>query len=119
MKKIELNRGKGKTRRCLKRALKLVKKGRNVLYITPYGMNQAHKLSLDFEDLMKDKTSYKCYYPLKFVFTKGNFIKFVSWEYYHKHIGKEFYGHSLYIIFDDIHILFVGTLDTVSVTKGF
>jgi len=121
MKKIELNRGKGKTTRCLKRALKLVKKGKNVIYITPYGMNHAHDLSLDFEDIISDKIEYH-YLPgkgNKFEFPKGNFIRFVSWEYYHEHTGKEFYDHSLNIIFDDIHMLFVGTLDTVSVTKGF
>ena len=121
MKKIELNRGKGKTTRCLKRALKLVKKGENVIYITPYSMNNAHELSLDFRDMIGNKMPYS-YFPTKcnkFEFPKGNFIKFVSWEYYHKNTGEEFYDHSLNIIFDDIHILFVGTLDTVSVTKGF
>ena len=120
MKKIELNKGKGKTTRCLKRALKLVKKGKNVIYITPYGMNHARDLSFIFGNIITNKISYtylsgNC----EFVFPKGNFIKFVSWEYYHEHIDKEFYDHSLNIIFDDIHILFVGTLDTVSVTKGF
>jgi hypothetical protein len=120
MKKIELNRGKGKTYRCLKRALKLVKKGKNVVYITPYGMNHAHELSLDFRDKIDGKINY--YFSAKsnkFGFPKGNFIKFVSWEYYYKHTSEEFYDHSLNIIFDDIHMLFVGTLDTVSVTKGF
>ena len=121
MKKIELNRGKGKTTRCLKRALKLVKKGKNVIYITPYGMNHAKDLSYIFYHMVNGKIPYrylsgKCN---RFVFPKGKFIKFVSWEYYHEHIGEEFYDHSLNIIFDDIHILFVGTLDTVSVTKGF
>lgn len=121
MKKIELNRGKGKTIRCLKRALKLVKKGKNVIYITPYSMNYAHNLSLIFENMISDKIDYH-YLPgkgNKIEFPKGNFIKFVSWEYYHEHTDEEFYNHSLNIIFDDIHILFVGTLDTVSVTKGF
>ena len=120
MKKIELNKGKGKTIRCLKRALKLVKKGKNVIYITPYGMSHAHRLSLDFKLMVNDKIS--CTYfsgKSKFEFPKGNFIKFVSWEYYQEHTGEDFYDHSLNIIFDDIHILFVGTLDTVSVTKGF
>lgn len=121
MKKIELNRGKGKTTRCLKRALKLVKKGKNVIYITPYGMNRADDLSLDFRDKINNKISYTYLSGKgnKFEFPKGNFIRFVSWEYYHEHTGKEFYDHSLNIIFDDIHMLFVGTLDTVSVTKGF
>ena len=121
MKKIELNRGKGKTTRCLKRALKLVKKGENVIYITPYGMNHAEDLSFIFANMINNKIPYS-YFPGKFnmfEFPKGNFIKFVSWEYYYKHTGEEFYDHSLNIIFDDIHILFVGTLDTVSVTKGF
>ena len=121
MKKIELNRGKGKTTRCLKRALKLVKKGENVIYITPYGMNHALDLSFIFGNMINDKILYS-YLPgqcNKIEFPKGNFIKFVSWEYYHKNISEEFYDHSLNIIFDDIHILFVGTLDTVSVTKGF
>ena len=121
MKKIELNRGKGKTYRCIKRALKLVKKGKNVIYITPYGMDHAHDLSLDFGCMAYGKIDYH-YFPgkgNKFEFPQGNFIKFVSWEYYHEHTGQEFYDHSLNIIFDDIHILFVGTLDTVSVTKGF
>lgn len=120
MKKIELNRGKGKTHRCLKRALKLVKKGKNVIYITPYGMNHAYTLSVDFRLMIGGKIDY--YFSMKSnkcEFPKGNFIKFVSWEYYHEHTGEEFYNHSLNIIFDDIHILFVGTLDTVSVTKGF
>ena len=121
MKKIELNRGKGKTTRCLKRALKLVKKGKNVIYITPYGMNHAEDLSFIFADKIRGKTDYHYFSAKgnKFEFPKGNFIKFVSWEYYHEHTGQEFYDHSLNIIFDDIHILFVGTLDTVSVTKGF
>ena len=123
MRKIELDRGKGKTYHCLKRALKLVKKGKNVIYITPYGMSHAHELSLDFRDMINDKISYSySYFPgrcNKIEFPKGNFIKFVSWKYYHKYTGEEFYDHSLNIIFDDIHILFVGTLDTVSVTKGF
>ena len=121
MKKIELNRGKGKTHRCLKRALKLVKKGGNVIYITPYGMGHADDLSLDFKDMIYGKISYH-FLPGKgnrFKFPKGNFIKFVSWEYYHEHTGQEFYDRSLNIIFDDIDILFVGTLDTVSITKGF
>ena len=121
MKKIELNRGKGKTTRCLKRALKLVKKGKNVIYITPYGMNHARTLAIDFRDKIDGKIHY-LYFPMKcnkFEFPKGNFIKFVSWEYYYEHTDEEFYNHSLNIIFDDIHILFVGTLDTVSVTKGF
>ena len=121
MKKIELNKGKGKTYRCLKRALKLVKKGKNVIYITPYGMNHARTLSVDFRCMIGDKIDYH-YFPLKcgkFEFPKGNFIKFVSWEYYHEHTRDEFYDHSLNIIFDNIHILFVGTLDTVSVSKGF
>ena len=122
MKKIELNRGKGKTTRCLIRALKLVKKGKNVIYITPYGTGQTKNLSFIFWNMIKDKIDYR-YFPMKcnkFEFpTKGNFIHFVSWEYYHKHVGEKFYDHSLNIIFDDIHILFVGTLDTVSVTKGF
>ena len=121
MKKIELNKGKGKTYHCLKRALKLVKKGKNVIYITPYGMDHAHTLSMDFRYKIHGKIDYN-YFPKKcnkFEFPKGNFIKFVSWEYYHEHTGEEFYDHSLNIIFDDIHILFVGTLDTVSVTKGF
>lgn len=120
MKKIELNRGKGKTHRCLKRALKLVKKGKNVIYITPYGMNHAYDLSFIFANMINGKILYsyvglcnKCEFP------KGNFIKFVSWEYYQKYTGEEFYDHSLNIIFDDIHMLFIGTLDTVSVTKGF
>ena len=121
MKKIELNRCKGKTYRCLKRALKLVKKGKNVIYITPYGINYAHDLSLDFGHMVKDgKIPYRYLCECnEFVFPRGKFIKFVSWEYYHEHTGEEFYDHSLNIIFDDIHILFVGTLDTVSVTKGF
>ena len=123
MRKIELDRGKGKTYHCLKRALKLVKKGKNVIYITPYGMSHAHELSLDFRDMINDKISYSySYFPgrcNKIEFPKGNFIKFVSWKYYHKYTGEEFYDHSLNIIFDDIHILFIGTLDTVSVTKGF
>ena len=121
MKKIELNRGKGKTTRCLKRALKLVKKGKNVIYITPYGMNYAHDLSLVFGNMIDGKILYS-YIPgkcNKCEFPKGNFIKFVSWEYYQKYTDEEFYDHSLNIIFDDIHILFIGTLDTVSVTKGF
>ena len=121
MKKIELNKGKGKTTRCLKRALKLVRKGKNVIYITPYGMNHADDLSFIFVNMIRGKISYS-HFPMKyhkFEFPKGNFIKFVSWEYYHEHTGQEFYDHSLNIIFDDIHILFVGTLDTVSVTKGF
>lgn len=121
MKKIELDKGKGKTYRCLKRALKLVKKGKNVIYITPYGMTHAHELSLDFRDMIHGKIEYH-YLPgkgNKFEFPQDNFIKFVSWEYYYEHLGKEFYDHSLNIIFDDIHILFVGTLDTVSVTKRF
>lgn len=122
MKKIELNRGKGKTYCCLKRALKLVKRGKNVIYITPYGMGHAHDLSLDFREMIHSKIDYH-YLPgkcNKFEFPqKNNFIKFISWEYYHKHTDEEFYDHSLNIIFDDIHILFVGTLDTVSVTKGF
>ena len=121
MKKIELNRGKGKTYRCLKRALKLVKKGKNVIYITPYGMNHARTLAIDFRDKIYGKIDYH-YFPMKchkLEFPKGNFIKFVSWEYYYEHTEEEFYDHSLNIIFDDIHILFVGTLDTVSVTKGF
>ena len=121
MKKIELPVRKGKTTRCLKRALKLVKKGKNVIYITPYGMTHAHELSLDFKDIIYGKIEYH-YLPgkgNKFEFPKGNFLKFVSWEYYQKNTGEEFYDHSLNIIFDDIHILFVGTLDTVSVTKGF
>ena len=122
MKKIELPVRKGKTTQCLKQALKLVKKGKNVIYITPYGMGHAHVLSLDFRDKIDGKIDYN-YFPMKgnkFEFpTQGNFIKFVSWEYYRKHTGVEFYDHSLNIIFDDIHILFVGTLDTVSVTKGF
>ena len=121
MKKIELNKGKGKTYRCLKRALKLVKKGKNVIYITPYSMDYAYTLSLDFRDKIHGKLDYD-YFPTKcnkFEFSKGNFIKFVSWEYYHKHTGEQFYDHSLNIIFDNFHILFVGTLDTVSVTKGF
>lgn len=122
MKKIELSKGKGKTYRCLKRALKLVKKGKNVIYITPYGMGHANSLLLDFRHKIDGKIPYG-YLPgkgnkLEFPH-KNNFIKFVSWEYYHKHTGEEFYDHSLNIIFDDIHILFVGTLDTVSVTKGF
>ena len=121
MKKIELNRGKGKTHRCLNRALKLVKEGKNVIYITSYGMSHAHDLSLCFRNRIDGKIDYH-YFPKKcnkFELPKGNFIKFVSWEYYHEHTGEEFYDHSLNIIFDDIHILFVGTLDTVSVTKGF
>lgn len=121
MKKIELSKGKGKTSRCLKRALKLVKKGKNVIYITPYGMNHASDLSFIFGNMINGKILYS-YLPgkgNKFEFPKGNFIKFISWEYYHKYTGKEFYDHSLNIIFDDIHILFVGTLDTVSVIKGF
>lgn len=121
MKKIELSKGKGKTYRCLKRALKLVKKGKNVIYITPYGMTHAHELSLDLRCMIKDKMDYH-YFPTKcnkFEFPKGNFIKFISWEYYYEHLGKDFYDHSLNIIFDDIHLLFVGILDTVSVTKGF
>ena len=121
MKKIELNRGKGKTYRCLKRALKLVKKGKNVVYISPYGMSHAHTLAIDFGHKIDGKIDYH-YFPTKCnkcEFPKGNFIKFVSWEYYLKNFGEEFYDHSLNIIFDDIHMLFVGTLDTVSVTKGF
>lgn len=119
MKKIELNRGKGKTIRCLKRALKLVKKGKNVIYITPYGMNHALDLSFIFRDMIKGDYHFLPGKGNRFEFPKGNFVRFVSWEYYHEHTGKEFYDHSLNIIFDDIHILFVGTLDTVSVTKGF
>ena len=119
MKKIELNSCKGKTTRCLKRALKLVKKGKNVIYITPYGMHHAHELSLEFRNKIKGDYHYPPGKCNKFEFPKGNFIKFVSWEYYHEHTDEEFYDHSLNIIFDDIHILFVGTLDTVSVTKGF
>lgn len=121
MKKIELNRGKGKTYRCLKRAFKLVKKGKNVIYISPYGMSYAHGLLLDFRRMIYNKIDYH-YFPgecNKLEFSQGNFIKFVSWEYYHEHTGEGFYDHSLNIIFDDIHILFVGTLDTVSVSKGF
>jgi len=120
VKKIELNRGKGKTTRCLKRALKLVKKGKNVVYITPYGMNHAEDLSFIFANMIRGKIDYHYFSAKgnKFEFPKGNFIRFVSWEYYYKHIDEEFYNHSLNIIFDDIHILFVGTLDTVSVTKG-
>ena len=107
----------------MKRAYKLWKKGKNVLFITPYGMNHAHELSLDFVDCWarKNKVSYG-YLPAKCKVEntlKHNFIKFVSWEYYWKNTGKEFYDHSLNIIFDDIHILFVGHLDTVSVEKGF
>lgn len=117
MKRIELPVRKGKTTRCLKRALKLVKKGKNVIYITPYGMSHAHNLSLCFRDMIKGDYHYFPVKGNKFEFPKGNFIRFVSWGYYHEHIGKEFYDHSLNIIFDDIHILFVGTLDTVSVTK--
>ena len=48
MKKIELYKGKGKTYRCMKRAYKLFKQGKNVIYITPYGMNHAHSLSQQF-----------------------------------------------------------------------
>lgn len=120
MKKIELNRRKGKTYRCLNRALKLVKKGKNVVYITPYGMHHAHELSFIFADRIRGKIDYHYFSAIgnKFEFPKGNFIKFVSWEYYREHVGQELYDHSLNIIFDDIHILFVGTLDTVSVTKG-
>lgn len=121
MKTIEFSKGKGKTTRCLKRALKLVKKGKNVIYITPYGMNHVDDLSFIFGSMIKGKIDYHYFSGKgnKFEFPQGNFIKFVSWEYYHEHTGEEFYDHSLNIIFDDIHILFVGTLDTVSVTKGF
>ena len=121
MKLIQKRKGKGKTTKCLKRALKLIKKGENVIYITPYGMIHARELSLDFRDMIYDKMDYH-YFPTKcnkIEFPQGNFIKFVSWEYYHKNVGEEFYDHSLNIIFDDIHILFVGHLDTVSLTKGF
>lgn len=124
MKKIERKQRGGKTYRCMKRAYKLFKRGKNVLYITPYGMNHAHELSQYFVCcwVKKHKLSYG-YFPHKCNCVenthKKNFIKFVSWEYYHEHTGEEFYDHSLNIIFDDIHILFVGTLDTVSVTKGF
>ena len=55
MKKIELNRGKGKTTCCLKQALKLVKKGKNVIYITPYGMYHAYELSLRFGNMIDGK----------------------------------------------------------------
>ena len=124
MKKIELKQRKGKTYRCMKRAYKLWKKGKNVLFITPYGMNHAHSLSQQFVCLWARKHHINYNYIPKSCNAvvnnnKAAFIKFVSWEYYSEHVGEEFYDHSLNIIFDDIHILFVGHLDTVSLAKGF
>ena len=124
MKKIELRRRGGKTYRCMKRAYKLWKKGKNVLFITPYGMNHAHCLSLDFIDCWARKhyINYD-YIPMRcnavVNHNKAAFIKFVSWEYYWENTGEKFHDYSLNIIFDDIHTLFVGHLDTISVTKGF
>lgn len=124
MKKIELKQRGGKTYRCMKRAYKLWKKGKNVLYITPYGMNHARELSMDFVNCWVKKHHINYNYIPKSCNAvvnnnKAAFIEFISWEYYQENVGKKFYDHSLNVIFDDIHILFIGHLDTISVEKGF
>ena len=119
MKKIELGKGEGKTTHCLKRALKLVKKGENVLYIIPREISCAHGLLICFIRLLeKYHIDYnRIVYEEKVEFpTQGNEIRFVMWKYYNEH--NELFRHKYKVIFDDIDLLFpAGCLDTISVTN--
>ena len=113
MKLIQKRKGKGKTTKCLKRALKLIKKGYDVLFITTFSEAIASDIFYVFEhDIRKRHLGYT-HVPSKkhIVFDNGADIRFMSYETYRDSPMK--FKNSK-IIVDDIDRLFGYKLDTIS-----
>ena len=113
MKLILRRKGKGKTTKCLKRALKLIKKGYSVLFITTFSETIADDIFHLFEhDIRKRQLGYT-HIPSKklIVFDNGADIRFMSYETYRDSPVK--FTDSK-IIVDDIDRLFCYKLDTIS-----
>ena len=113
MKLIQKRKGKGKTTKCLKRALKLIKKGYSVLFITTFSEGRAESLLRLFEyNIRRSHLPYRMFMLRKqIVFNKGIDIRFMSYETYRDSPAK--FTNSK-IIVDDIDHLFCYKLDTIS-----
>ena len=113
MKLIQKRKGKGKTTKCLKRALKLIKKGYNVLYITTFSEGRASEVFHWFDIIVRNShIPYRVFLSRKqIVFNKGIDIRFMSYETYRSSPVK--FTNSK-IIVDDIDHLFCYKLDTIS-----
>ena len=113
MKLIQRRKGKGKTTKCLKRALKLIKKGYSVLFITTFSEANASSLFHSFD--IKIRNSHLGYTRVisrkQIVFDNGTDIRFMSYETYRDSPVK--FTNSK-IIVDDIDWLFCYKLDTIS-----
>ena len=113
MKLIQKRKGKGKTTKCLKRALKLIKKGYDVLYITTFSEVDAGSVFHWFD--IKIRNSHLGYTIVpsrkQIIFDNGAAICFMSYETYRDSPVK--FTDSK-IIVDDIDQLFCYKLDTIS-----
>ena len=117
MKLIQKRKGKGKTTKCLKRALKLIKKGYNVLFITTFSEANASSIFHSFDIKIRNlRLGYTRVPSLKaIVFDNGADIRFMSYETYRSSPVK--FTNSK-IIVDDIDKLFNYKLDTISAGSG-
>ena len=114
MKLIQKRKGKGKTTKCLKRALKLIKKGYNVLFITTFSEGRASEVFHLFDIMVRNShLRYKVFLLRKQIvlLDNGADIRFMSYETYRDSPAK--FTDSK-IIVDDIDRLFSYKLDTIS-----
>ncbi len=113
MKLIQKRKGKGKTTKCLKRALKLIKKGYDVLFITTFSEANASSMFHSFD--IKIRNSHLDYTSVpsrkQIYLDNGAAIRFMSYETYRDSPVK--FTNSK-IIVDDIDRLFYYKLDTIS-----
>ena len=118
MKVICKGRGKGKTKGCYKRIIKLAKKKcNNILFIAGKTFVTSHACFGDFSRLLEDKCksiiSQIDYGKGIIRCINGSTIQFIGMDYYFK--NREYFNRHIKII-DNLDLVFP-YIDTVSVTK--
>lgn len=130
MKIIQRKRGTGKTTRCFKRALRLLKEMQNirgyvqrdVIYLNPCSMERARMQLHGFVRYLEGtrfgkKVNIKVSKNHLWIICGRARIMFMSYDYYTKYRNECYVGRSK-VIFDDIDDLFPNEmLDTISVSK--
>lgn len=111
--------GKGKTKCCYKRIMKLAKKkNTNILFITGKTFVTSHACFGDFSRLLKESKYISIVSQIDFSkgiirCINGSTIQFIGMDYYFEH--RECFNRHIKII-DNLDLVFP-LLDTVSVTK--
>ena len=118
MKVICKGRGKGKTKGCYKRIIKLAKKkGNNILFIASKTFANSHNCFCDFSRLLESKCKSiisQIDYGINIIrCINGSTIQFIGMDYYFEH--REYFNRHIKII-DNLDLVFP-YIDTVSVSK--